>query len=367
MNDSPKFSFSDEMYQELLYATPEAILIIDHQGKILEINHATESLFGYHSTEMVGLSIDVIVAIQFRNKYRQLRRAFEKDRQPRLLGDSEDLSMACKDGSAFSAEIRISPAGSGQGQIAVCAVRDISRRKHREHKLLEQSNRLAEQKSKLEAITAKLVLAEESERRRIAIGLHDDVGQTLAAAKMSLEELLEQDLPADSKVSAQESRRLVDHAIQSTRTLTFELASAALYELGLQAALQSVSEHAEQQSGIRFHGPHSYQGAQIPESINIILYRAGRELVRNIVKHSSAYTAKLSLSLNKNQMRLMVVDDGCGFDASATDSDAEKQTGFGLLSIAQQLVSIGGTLEVLSSPGTGTSAVIIVPCDPGEI
>ena len=350
---------SGEMYRELLNATPDAILIVDHQGIILRVNRATETLFGYLSDELPGQSIEILVPTQFHNKHRQHRRAYAQDPQPRLLDNGLDLFGVRKDGSEFSADISIGPVQSVQGRIVICTVRDISLRKQRERELQEQGR-------KLQAIAAKLFMAEERERRRIAIGLHDDVGQTLAAARISLDELLEGNLPAAEEASARETQRLVDHAIRSTRSLTFELASAALYEVGLEAALQSACEHAEQHSSIRFQPPTGFQGQPIPEPTSVIMYRSGRELIHNIVKHSKARTASLSLSLSGNQLRLATVDDGHGFDSSKALSALDPQAGIGLLSITQQLLSIGGTLEVLSSPGSGTRAVIIVPLDPAK-
>ena len=323
------------------------------------INRATETLFGYPSNELVGQSIEILVPSQFRYKHPEHRRAYAKDPHSRLMGSGLDLHGARKDGSEFSVDISIGPVQSAQGRITICAVRDISLRRQRECELQEQER-------KLQALTAKLFLTEERERRRIAIGLHDDVGQALVAARISLDELLEGLLAGDVEASVREVQRLVDHAIQSTRSLTFELASAALYEVGLAAALQSACEHAEQRSGIRFKPPASYRGQPIPESRRVILYRSGRELIHNIVKHSKARTARLALSLSGSELRLTVADDGCGFDTSKPLSGADAQAGIGLLSIAQQLVSIRGRLDMKSSPGSGTQAVIIVPLEPGE-
>jgi PAS domain S-box-containing protein len=354
---------SGEMYRELLNATPDAILIVDHQGKILRINRATETLFNYPSNELVGQSIEALVPSQFRDKHSEHRRAYAQNPSPRLMGSELDLFGVRKDGSEFSVDISIGLVESEQGRITICTVRDSSLSRQRERELQEQGCQLAEQQRKLQAVTAKLFLAEESERRRIAIGLHDDVGQTLAAAKISLDELLEANLLGDSEASIRETQDLVDHAIKATRSLTFELASAALYEVGLEAALQSACEHAKQQSGIRFQPPVGFRGRSIPEPMRVVLYRAGRELIRNIVKHSEACTARLSLSLSENQLRLTVVDDGRGFDTSKILSVTDTQGGIGLLSINQQLVSIGGRLDILSSPGLGTRALIIVPLD----
>ena len=354
----------EEMYRELLRAAPDAILIVDHQGKILNINLAAETLFGYLSSELVGQSIEALIPHRFNDKHRQHMAAYAQDPRPRSMGGGLDLLAVRKDGSEFPAEISLGPVKSEQGQIAICAVRDNTLRKQRERELQEQESKLVEQHHKLQAVTTKLVLAEESERRRIAIGLHDEVGQTLAAARISLDELLEGNLPGDGASSAREVQRHVNHAIQSIRTLTFELASAALYEVGLAAALQSTCERAEQLSSIRFQPPSDLQGHSLPEPSRVILYRAGRELIHNIVKHSKARTASLSLSLSGNRFRLAVEDDGCGFDVSKAFTDPDAQSGIGLLSMSQQLEPIGGKLDIVSSPGAGTRAVIIVLLDP---
>jgi len=236
---------------------------------------------------------------------------------------------------------------------------DITQRKQRQRELQETQDLVVENEGRLQALAARLVVAEEGERRRIARGLHDDVGQTLLAAKLSLGELLDQDAPGERDSSAQELQRLLDRAIQTTRNLTFDLASEALYEVGLGAALQSECERAEQLSGIRFHPPDAIGGNPIPEAMRVILFRAGRELIHNVVKHSGARTAKISLSLDGSLIRLTVEDDGRGFDVARRDP----RTGFGLFSIGQQLHPIGGKLEIVSSPESGTRAVATVPFD----
>jgi len=87
----------------------------------------------------------------------------------------------------------------------------------------------------------------------------------------------------------------------------------------------------------------------------------GRELIQNVVKHSKARTAKLSLTLIRGLVRLTVQDDGCGFDAKDPQQGWDTESGFGLFSIDQQLRPLGGMLEVLSAPGCGTKAVVIFP------
>lgn len=240
-----------------------------------------------------------------------------------------------------------------EGLLYASAI-DITNRKQAEFELIEKQR-------KLEILAARLVLGEENERRRIARGLHDDVGQTLAAAKLTLDELLESDLPEDRDSSAQALRGLLDQAIHTTRILTFDLASAALYEIGLGAALQSACERAEKDSGIWFQPLGGEEGSSIPDETKVLLYRIARELVRNVVKHSKAQTAKVALTVSSTRIVLTVEDDGQGFEAPLVLDNPDLTVSFGLFSIIQQLDPLGGGLEIASSPESGTRVVVTVP------
>jgi|GEM_PF-4001134 len=353
-------SDADGMYQALFLATPDAILIMDHDETILFSNRAAEALFGYLSCELYGLSFDTLLPTQKRHVDRNNKHALAEDLLSRFMRGGINLMAIRKDGSEFLAELSTSSIDGENGTITICVLRNSLQHKCRER---EQGLRLMDHHRNLQALTAKLVVAEESERRRIAIGLHDDVGQSLTTAKMDMLELLEANLSAEEATLAQKVLGLVDHAIQNTRSLTFELASAALYEIGLEAALQSACEHAENQSGIQFQPPSGFQGQTIPESISVILYRVGRQLIRNIMEHSKADIATITLDSINKQIHLTVADDGCGFAASKSLSNVDTQSGIGLLSITQQLVQIGGRLKIQSSPENGTQALIIVPLD----
>ena len=256
-----------------------------------------------------------------------------------------------------------------EGLLYATAI-DITERKRADEKYRKLQREIAQQlkddERKVQALANRLVLAEETERLRIARGLHDDVGQALLAAKMGVEEL-EACLTGDRVSLAREVRQLLENAIQSSRTLTFELASAVLYDVGLGAAMQSLCESAEQKSGIEFHPPEVLKGNPIPEKTRVILYRAGRELIQNIVKHSKAKSAQLSLTLNDGLVRMTVHDDGRGFDVARQQHCWDEKSGFGLFSIVQQLRPIGGELEIISTPDNGTRAIVTVPLAGGVV
>jgi PAS domain S-box-containing protein len=252
---------------------------------------------------------------------------------------------------------------ANEGLLYATAI-DITDRKRAEDRYRElereSAQEFAENERKLQAMANRLVLAEENERRRIARGLHDDVGQTLLTAKMAVEEL-QGAATRETQTLAQEVQKLLEYAIQSTRSLSFDLASEVLYDVGLGAAMQSLCKRAEKKSGIEFQPPAILRGNPIPESERVILYRVGRELIQNIVKHSRARRAKLSLTLEAGIVRLTVEDDGCGFEVEKQRESQEESRGFGLFSIEQQLHQIGGELEIVSAPDNGTRATVTFP------
>lgn len=133
---------ADQMFRDLLHAAPDAIVIADHLGKILRINPATEKLFGYKPSELVGQSIDVLVPPRLREKHREHLSAYARDPRPRLMGGGLGLSAVRKDGTEFPAEISLGPVENEQASIVICAVRDSSLQIKRERELRDKGLKL---------------------------------------------------------------------------------------------------------------------------------------------------------------------------------------------------------------------------------
>ena len=253
-----------------------------------------------------------------------------------------------------------------EGLVYATAI-DVTERKQADERYRElerqSTHKFAENERKLQAMANRLVLAEETERRKIARGLHDDVGQALMVAMITIDEL-EVCLDGHLQALAREARQHLKQAINSTRSLSFDLAAAALYDVGLGAALQSLCERATKRSGIRFHPPSGLKGNPIPEPARVILYRVGRELIRNVVRHSEAQAARLELTCEDGLVRFTVHDDGRGFAVSEQQLDLnDAMSGFGLFSVRQQLQPIGGKLEIESAHGRGTRVTVTMPLD----
>jgi len=206
----------------------------------------------------------------------------------------------------------------------------------------------------LRFMASEMSLIEERERRQLATTLHDQIGQVLALAKITLGELKAAGSAEECHRSADAVRDLVEQAIKSSRTLTFELSPPILYELGFETALQALCENFQQQHGLRLEFVTDRELKPLPDDMQILLFRAVRELLVNIIKHASAENVRISCQRDGSRLLIVVADDGKGFAPSADVSQSPGSRGFGLFSIRERLHHLGGEMTVDSTPGCGT-------------
>jgi PAS domain S-box-containing protein len=212
----------------------------------------------------------------------------------------------------------------------------------------------------LRALALELELAEESERRRIAIDLHDSIGQILAFSRRELAGL-EKINPGEAGMSLKEVGIQLDKAIKQTRSLSFELSPSVLYDLGLESALEDLAEIFSRERNIKCHFESGGEFEPIEEAIKVLLYRSVRELLINVAKHADASEAKITLWRLNNEAHINVEDNGEGFDASILERRPEKSRGFGLFSIRERLSQIDGRFEIQTSKGRGTKITLVAP------
>jgi signal transduction histidine kinase len=204
-------------------------------------------------------------------------------------------------------------------------------------------------------------LAEERERRRIATEVHDHVGQNLAFAKIKLGDLLRSVTSPDHKVTLDEIGKIVDEAIQDTRSLISELGSPVLYELGFVPAVQWLTQQASKRHRITIGFEDDGQAKPLSEEMRVLLFQAIRELLANIVRHSAAQTAKVTIERTEDEVRVNVRDDGIGFDPTDVDRTRYESGGFGLFSIRERLEPMGGKMNLTSELGQGTQVTLVGP------
>jgi chemotaxis family two-component system sensor kinase Cph1 len=222
----------------------------------------------------------------------------------------------------------------------------------------ELERRVKQRTEQLRALAADLEAVEERERRQIARDLHDDFGQTLAAARIRLTSLCN-DKRSDVRNRANEVGLLIDRANSAIRSLAAQLAPDVLHELGLSPALDWLGEEIERTFGLKVDIADDGLPKPLAQEARSILYRAVRELLINVAKHAQTDSASVDCECSDGRIVVRVCDGGVGYDPAAARGG--EQRGLGLISVRERLSLIGGTMEMHSEPGGGTVARLTAP------
>ncbi|MGE5295156.1 MAG: PAS domain S-box protein, partial [Solirubrobacterales bacterium] len=240
-----------------------------------------------------------------------------------------------------------------QTEMILLAIQDITIRKEQEKKIQEHQQELA-------SLTEELLLAEERERHRIALMLHDSIGQSLAFSKRELG-VLQKKSPESVREALEYVKEQIDLAVRQTRDLTFELSPTTLHTFGLEAAVEELVEQLAAHENLRYHFEATEEDKPLTEQIRTLLYRAARELLLNIIKHAEATNVSIRIDRQNKSVRMVIEDDGKGFDVSQLQRTARQQEGFGLFSIRERLTYVGGKFTIESQPGHGTKVTLVAP------
>ena len=217
---------------------------------------------------------------------------------------------------------------------------------------------------KLRSLATDLAVTEERTRRRAAIDLHDGIGQNLAVARMKLGLLLAR--AGEQKQDLVQVRNLIDEALRGTRFIIADLSPTILYELGLVPALQSLAERFEPANDLSCSICESGAAWQPGTDMSIALYRAVQECLNNVARHAKAQNVDIDVRWKPDRLDIDVRDDGVGFDAAVDVSELPDVSGFGLFSMRESLSLHGGSLDIETARGIGTSIRLSVPRPGGE-
>jgi len=219
---------------------------------------------------------------------------------------------------------------------------------------------------RLQQLALQLSQAEQRERHRLSEILHADVQQLLVAVKVRLGMLKNAEL---TSLSAQVDRvsHLLDEAIASTRTLSHELSPQIFHTGGLGEALRWLSTRTYEKYGLDLHVEADGSAEPAPE-VKALLFQAVRELLLNVVKHAGVSEARVTVAgEGANELCVTVSDEGIGFDAEAERALSGSCAHVGLFEIYERLEALGGSMEVESSPGHGTTVRLWAPLAEGVV
>ncbi|MHC4535771.1 MAG: PAS domain S-box protein [Planctomycetota bacterium] len=346
---------SEQRLKILFQYAPDAIYLIDLKGNIVNGNKTAEKMIGYEEDELIGQNFMEAGLLSSEQVVRAIA-SLEKNAMGKPTGP-EEFTLTRKDGSTVPVEIRTFPVKIGDQVLSLGIARDISARKKTEQKLFEH-------RAQLKSLASELSLTEERERHRLATDLHDHISQALVFSRIKLQELHASVSSAEIAGPLEEACNNLDRIIQDTRTLTFDLSSPILYELGFEAAVSEwLEEQIGKKQGVKTQFEDDGQPKPLEDDIRVLLFRNVRELLINIVKHADAKNVKVSIRRINQQIYVCVEDDGIGFNPAEVASNA----GFGIFSIRERLEQLAGHIEIESEPGQGTKVTMTAPLKREEL
>jgi signal transduction histidine kinase len=227
---------------------------------------------------------------------------------------------------------------------------------------IEAERKIRADQRQLRSLTAELVLAEERERHAAAMALHDSLGPILAFSKRELG-ILQKSVPQAAADTLKNIGENISQAVEQTRNLTFDLSPPALYTFGLETAVAELTEQFGKEQKLKIVFENTDEPKPLTDHIKILFYRSIREILINIAKHAEAKTVRVNLSRTYDKIKIVVQDDGKGFDVAGLESRSASTKGFGLFSIRERLTHIGGSFTIQSGRGRGTEVVLLAPLD----
>jgi PAS domain S-box-containing protein len=332
-------------YASIVESSSDAIISKDLNGIIQSWNHGAEVVFGYTADEAVGKHVTMLMP---EDRVNEEPGIIERIRRGERVDHYETVRQR-KDGTLIDISLNVSPVRNAYGVIigASKIARDIT-----EHNRLQAAEREAE-------MMHRLVDTQEAERRRIARDLHDQVGQHMTAMRLTLEGMVTEDGRLREQLE-----KVKDIAHRIDRDLSFlawELRPTELEQSGLQEALDSFVKEWSGHTGIDadFEFASDGEHERLTPLTETNLYRITQEALNNVAKHSKASHVSVLMHRQRNQVSVLIEDDGDGFDVASPPPSAEGH-GNGLIGMRERVGLLAGKLLIESSD-SGTTVSVTAP------
>jgi PAS domain S-box-containing protein len=345
-----------EYWHELFAQASDGIFIADDAACLIDANDAACAIVARPREQLLGVPIGSLLAP---GQHERLDRAWGalRNGRPRM----GEWLMQRGDGRQVPVEVSARMLSDGR---YLALVRDASQRNRREEAARAMAELLeclvVQRTAQLRRLAAELEAAEIRERRQIAHDLHDDIGQTLAAAMIRVTALTRH-ARADVRKSAADVAVLLVQANRAVHSLATQLAPAVLHELGLWPAVHWLADELGRQFGLNVQAHDDGEPKPLSQEARSIVYRAVRELLINVARHAGVNEALVDLSRVADRLVVEVCDAGMGFTPQAhLDGRGDR---LGLMSVRERLRFIGGSFSIRSMPGSGTAARLVVPLD----
>lgn len=207
------------------------------------------------------------------------------------------------------------------------------------------------------------VKAQETERKRIALELHDQIGQIFTALSMGLHGLAQniEQSPSRAIHQAHQMEGVAASGIQEMHRLVTGLHPAQLDDLGLAAALRWYIQELTDQNLLKVDVNSQIPHLSLPTDMRVVLFRIAQEALTNVIRHAQATQAMIEISSNPSEIKMVIEDNGHGFDVEEKLTQAKEKLSFGLFGMMERAALVGGNCSITSLPDQGTRIEIVVP------
>lgn len=352
-------------HSRLLENVDDAILATDDRFVLRAWNAAAEQIYGWKADQVLGRRVGDVIRADFTNA----QRSAALKTLARTGHCVVEVAQYTRDDKRIWMEGRITALRDESGKLTgyVAAYREITERKRTddlrrsEHAgtVMDVTERRTVDEERA-GLLRQIVQAQEDERRRIALEMHDQFGQQLSALVLKLSALRRERgrrrVLGEELASLEAMTRQLDADLE---LIVSRLRPPALDDLGLVAALTNYmkrwSEHFGIQADIHASG---VQPDRLSSDIDTTLYRVMQEALNNIAKHARAAHVAILLDWRPDRVSLIVEDDGAGFDLRQPVGPRQR---FGVVGMRERATLVGGTLDIESHPGKGTTVVARIP------
>lgn len=366
-----------DYYADLYEFAPIGYIALNRDGVILDINRAGSALLGSNRGLLIGLPLVNLLAVSDGEQFRTVLVALRTGRRPapqiievelrtrprRLQFHLRSQTLRSGAVEVFAALLDVTHERHVEAERQADASRDQKRADALEREV--ETRQIAEERIK--GLMERLVAVQEQERRRLALNLHDQLGQLLTGLRLAMATLRERvTATAEERQSFERMDQIIAQMDRDVDTLAWELRPPALDAVGLEAALRdllrqwSASQRLTTDLHVTLPGDE-----RLPSEVETQLYRITQEALNNIGKHAAASHVSVLLERRGRDVAMIVEDDGRGFDVEAIRKDASRS--MGLMGMRERAATLGGDVQVEARPGSGTTVFVRVPLreDPG--
>ena len=345
---------SELRFRSLIERSFDAIILCDSQLNITYASPSTLNIVGSSPEDFMGHHAEELFGMEFCHGIQNLMKADSLDLERTTLIQTP---LIHHDGSLRWIECRATNMLHESGiKAIVINYRDITERKL-------SDERLEKSKEDLRALSTHLQSIREEERTSIAREIHDELGQLLTVLKMdlllmekSLEKKLHSEILSGAHADIEKMMDLIDDIIRSIRRIATELRPQILDELGLKDAIEWEAETFEARTGIQTVLKVDPEDINLDRGKNTALFRVFQEALTNVARHSKATSLTVSLSAADGLFRMTIADNGNG----ASAEELNNRSSLGILGMRERLMSVGGELNIRSTPGGGTVVTVMV-------